>query len=346
LAKGAEGNIQIQGTFSAISPGDSKTATAEFLILGNDGKFFTQNSATFVTTIASLPLLVSQDLNPENLSGILDPGDNLNFSIRYQNNASIVANGVNIEVSLDSKVVDLNSIHAEGGIINNNTIVWNASSIPQLETLAPNESGQLSFGLRINNPAVKDSSKNLTVTSKIKIKSNEYVSAFPGNPITLKISSPAAVTRVLNFVSGQLPPQVGRSTVYKVRFALTNSGNDLTNSLLTASIPLGANAFIKSSVTPSESANTQFDPSTGKLTWNAGSVSAYAGRFGAPRVLEFQITFNPSADQTNRTPTLVKNINFSAKDSFTSQDINLSAEDISTNSLSGSDNYNNGIVQP
>lgn len=345
LAKGGSGTIEIQGTFNAsVNSGESKTAMAELLILGQGGQFFTQNSSSFTTAISSLPLLVAQDLQSSNFVNVIDPGDNLNFSIRYQNNGNTVATGVNILVNLDSKVIDLKTLRAEGGQVNNNSILWNASSVPQLESLAPNESGQMSFSLQIYNPATKDASKNLTLVSNIKIKSNEYDSYFPGAPLTLKVSSPSIINKSLSYVSGQLPPQAGNTTTYKVRLALTNSSNDFSNGLLTAFIPLGAGGFVTGSVTPSEANNTQFDSSTGKLTWNAGPLPANTGRFSQPKVLEFQVKLAPASSQVGQSPVLVKIINFSAKDLFTGQDVNLTSEDIKTSDISGSNGYGNGQV--
>jgi hypothetical protein len=232
LAKGGSGQISISGSFNSVNPGESKTASADFVVLDSAGQAKVQNSSEFVTAISSLPLLVSQDLEPSRADGVIKPGDNLTFRIRYQNNGSTVASGVNIAVTLDSRVVDLGSLRAEGGQINNNTITWNASSVQNLENLAPNESGQLSFSLQINNPAVKDSSKNLTLVSNIKIKSSEANDFYPGNTLSLKVSSPSKIESDLSFVSGQLPPKVGLSCVYKVKLALSNSTNDYSNGKL------------------------------------------------------------------------------------------------------------------
>src|SRR6202012_3902420 len=37
LAKGSQGTIQIQGNFTSVNPGETKTAEADFLVLGQDG---------------------------------------------------------------------------------------------------------------------------------------------------------------------------------------------------------------------------------------------------------------------------------------------------------------------
>ena len=81
--------------------------SADFLILGQDGQYFTQNSGSFTTTLASLPLLVSQEIANLNGNDVVNPGDTLRFNIKYQNNSSVVANGVNILLTLNSKAVDL-----------------------------------------------------------------------------------------------------------------------------------------------------------------------------------------------------------------------------------------------
>jgi len=344
LAKGGAGQIQIQGSFSAVNVGESKTATADFVVLDGNGQAQIQNSSVFTTQIYSSPLLVTQELEPAATNGVVKPGDNLVYRVRYQNNASTAATGINIVVTLDSRVINLSSLRAEGGQINNNTILWNASTIPNLESLAPNESGQLSFSLQLNNPAVKDSAKNLTVISNIKIKSNEYGAYFAGNPLTLKVSSPSSVKTVLSFVSGQLPPQVGRQSVYKIKVSLNNSTNDYTDGIVSLFIPLGPNSLVAGSYTPSESANAAFDSSTGKLVWDVGILPANTGRFTNARILEFQVKFSPSASQVNQSPVLVKSINFSAKDSFTGEEITASTGDITTNDVEG-EGFGNGIVQ-
>jgi len=346
LLKGAGGNIQIQGNFTSVNPGESKTALAEFQILGSNGSFFVQNSSSFITAIANLPLLVSQSLEPDKGNSVVKPGDTLDFAIKYQNNASTPVAGVNVTVTLDSKALDLSTLRGDSGQVNNNTILWNGAVVPKLQQLQPNESGQLSFSVKVKNPATRDSSKNLTIVSSIKIKSNEYTGAFPGNDLSLKISSPSDISSSLNFLSGSLPPQVNKLTVYKVSLSLTNSSNDYTDATLSAFIPLPAGGFDAASVNAAEKSKVEFDSSTGKLTWNVGSLPAYTGKFSQSRALEFNLKLYPSSAQVSQSPLLVNNISFAAKDSFTGQDINLTGNKITTADITGTDNYSKGTVVP
>ena len=349
IAKGAEGNIQIQGNFSAVNPGESKTAVAELQILGQSGNFFVQNTASFITAIANLPLVVSQSLDSNNNNNnlVVKPGETLNFSIKYQNNASTVASGVNVTVTLDSKALDLGTLRPDSGqVVNNSTVFWNGASVPELARLGPNDSGELSFSVQVKDPATRDSTKNLKITSSVKIKANEYDSAFPGNDLVLKISSPSSITSDLVFVSGSLPPQVNKLTAYKVSLSLTNSSNDYTDGMLAAFIPLATGGFDVTSVNAPEASKVQFDSSTGKLTWNVGSLPAYTGKFSQVRVLEFNLKFYPAASQVSQSPLLIRGITLSAKDSFTGEDINLSGSSITTADVTGTDNYGKGMVIP
>ncbi len=337
------GTIELQGNFRGAGSGESKTLEAKILVQGQDGQYYEQGSTSFTTAISSLPLMVTQQL--ENSNGdVVKPGDLLTYSINYQNNAKTVASGVNIIVTLNSKALDLSSLRTEGGQVNGSTILWNASTIANLESLSPNESGTLSFSVMVKNPATKDSSKNLTVVSSIKIKSGEYDAFFPGNDLTLKISSPAKVTGSLKYFSGALPPQVGKETLYTVSLSLSNSTNDFSDGVLTAFVPLGSKGFVDKSENPSEAGRVEFDSTTGKVTWNFGGLPAHTGQFSSSRTLQFQVRIIPSASQVNQSPTLVKDIQVSAKDIFTGQNVTINTDDITTGDLSGDQGWGNGQV--
>ncbi len=344
LAKGAGGTITIKGTFNSVHPGESIQAIAQFMILGSNGTYFTQStSQPVITAISDQPLLVSQTVNAPS-TNVVNPGDTLSFNIKYQNNTVVAAKSVNVVVSLDSQALDLSSIQAQGAIVNNNTITWNAASVAQLALLAPNEDGDLHFSINIKNPATKDSSTNLKIISHVKIKSDEYSEYFTGGDINLKISSLFNLSSALSYMTGSLPPKVGTNTTYKIVLSLRNSTNDFTDGVLTLFLPLGAGGFNQSSVSSQEQPNVTYDPSLGKLTWKVGKLPAHTGQFSLPRSLEFTVNLNPSPSQANQSPVLAKDIKFNATDSFTQQQVTDTVPDITTSDLPGN-NYGNGTVQ-
>lgn len=343
LPSGQEGGISVQGSYKGAGAGESKTVTAEFLIISrSSGEYFTQNTASVNTQLSSLPLLISQEVEGAE-SGVVSPGQTLRFTLKYQNNAATEARGVTIQASLDSKALDLSTLRGEGALVDNSTLSWNASGVQQLTSLSPGESGNISFSVRLKDPATRDSSKNLLVNASVKIKSSEYETFFPGNDLSLKISSPAQVLTQLSFVSGSQPPRVGSQTVYKASISLKNSSNDFSSAVVSMFLPLGAGSYDAGSLTPSETSKVTFDPSTGKLTWNVGSLPAHSGAFSPAKILEFQVRLNPSAGQAGQSPVLVKGITLDATDTFTSQAVSVKGDDLDTTDAAG--NYGGQVLQ-
>lgn len=333
LKKNDTATIEFRGNFTTARPGQKATFDAAFMVLDDQGNYYAQANTSFTTTIASTPLLVTQEVQGAD-NGIIDPGETLTFVIRYQNNSQVAATGVNVSASVDSKAIDLSTLRAEGGAeINNNTITWNAGSISNFENLNPNESGTLRYSVKVNNPAVRDSSTNITVDSTVKIKSNEFTAYLPGNPLSVKISSPSSLSGSVSVVSGPHPAQGGATTIYQVTLALRNTNNDFSDGLLTGFVASNLTGFDRSSITAAEASLVAYDPSTGKMTWKVGKLAAHNGDINPPRRLSFQVKVVPAGSQSGNDFMLFRSIKFSAKDAFTGQDINLDANDLNTSQV-------------
>lgn len=348
LEKGQQGKIKFQGTFASGGPGQSETFKAVFLVLDSSGSFFTQADTTFTTTIRSLPLTATQEIVSGSTNGIAKPGETLRYKISYRNNATVAARGAMIVMTIDSAAIDLGSIQAEGAQINNGTITWNASSNANLETLNPNEAGTLEVSFRINNPPVRDTSKNLEIKTSTKIKSDEYETFLPGGDLAIKVSTQASVETSVEHVSGELPPQVGKATVYRLNMALRNSTNELRDGQLTAFIPVSSGGVDMSSIQPArEAGNVTFDQSTGKLTWKVGTLAAHTGDFSPLRKMSIDVRIVPSSNQANKEVELLKTVALKILDSFTGENLNLTGGAITTSSLKDSNGYTvDGSVRP
>jgi hypothetical protein len=238
---------------------------------------------------------------------------------------------------LDSKAVDMAAVRAESGLIQGNSITWNAASVSKLERLNPGESGTFQFALQLKNPAVKDNSENLTVVAKPRIKSNENPSFLNGNELSLKIASPSSLVPSLTSFSGPIPPSVGNTTVYKISIGIKNASNDYKDASLIGYIPLGI-TMDKNSINSSETAAVKFDAATGKLIWNVGQLSAHSGTAAPLRTLTFNVRATPTGTQVGQALLLMKTITFGAKDTFTNQSISLSTQDISSENIPGEGN--------
>jgi len=290
-----------------------------------------------MTAIDAQPLSVEQRVVSEAPNGVVKPGETVLYELEYKNNTQTVATGLNVVVNLDSKAIEPNSIKANSGQVQDTTITWNGAGVPELETLKPGQSGKMQFSVQLKNPAVKDSSKNIVITTKAKIKSNENPTFLNGNDVTLKISSPSQIEPALVSVSGPTPLKVGETTTLQMAIALRNASNDYREAVLVGYIPLGV-TFDKTSVSASEAAAVKYDAATGKLTWTVGQLSAHSGSVNPLRTLKFNVKATPSGNQVGLPITIFKTVSMTAKDTFTEQAVSISTQEITSDKLPGEGN--------
>ncbi len=342
LEKNASGKIAFSGDFKGARSGQAAVFKIEFLALDQSSTPFTQSSTTYMTTIEAQPLTVEQRLVNENPNSLVDPGTSLQYEVKFQNNTDVVATGLQVVVDLNSKAIDASTIRADSGLVQNSTITWNASSEQKLEKLNPGDSGTVRFSFQLKNPVATDNSKNVEVRTKARIKSNENQTFLDGNEIVIKVTSPSSIGKEVKAVSGVVPLKVGQETVLQVNVTLRNSTNDYRDGVFIGYIPLGV-TLDKASISTAETAAVKFDAATGKLTWNLGVLAANSGGAAPLRTLSFNVKVKPNSNQVGQTVTLLKNIVFTAKDSFTNQPISLNSQELNTESLPGE---NAGRVQP
>ncbi len=332
LKANSNGKIAFQGSFGSARTGQSFQFTAEFLVTDDNGEFFTQSSTSFGTTISTRPLSVEAKLTGSAAGGIVNPGDTITVELQFRNNTQVVNTGVQVIAQIESSSIVPGSIKTESGFVQDQTVTWNGSSLQLLENLNPNDGGSVKMQFQVTKPATSSGDKSLTITVKPRIKSNQNTSLIPGSDLNIKISSPSALNGSVSHVDGALPPQVGTQSGFKVRLALRNSSNDYRNGQLIGYVPIGTTLDV-GSITASEKNLVKFDSTSGRLTWDVGQLLAHAGTIQPERALEFNIRFTPSSSQVGQGVTLFKTITFTAVDDFTSQDVSLEENDLSTSDI-------------
>lgn len=333
LKANQSGKISVKGMYTS-SPGQSYNLKVDLLALDDQGDYFTQSSTNFTTSISTQPISVEVKTSSVK-DGVVDPGGQVSAEVNYRNNTQTLQTGVQVVVELDTFVIIPGSIQTENGYIQDQTITWNGASSSSLEKLGPGESGKLRFQFKVKDPATDGGDKNLFIKILPRVKSNQNLQFMSGSKLELKIASPAELTQAVSHAGGSLPPKVGQSSSFKVRFSILNSSNDLSDGILQGFIPVGVN-LDQNSITQQEKNSVKFDSSTGKLTWNVGPVPAHSGQGQPERYLEFIVSTTPSLAQLNQALNLFKTVSFSAKDSFTGQGISQDITAITTNNIGGS----------
>ena len=128
---------------------------------------------------------------------------------------------------------------------------------------------------------------------------------------------------------GPLPPQVGQTTKYWIFVEVDNTSNVINNATLTAVLPAGVEFTGKQSV--SIGPEIKFNTTDRTINWNNYNLPAQS-----QTGLYFEVAITPTASQTGTGLTLVKNLSFTAKDSFVGKNFVLSLPQL-TNRLSATD---------
>lgn len=333
LKANGNGKISFQGSFKSARSGQSFDFKAELLVLDDTGSFFTQAGTSFTTGISAKPLSIDASTASSSAQGgVVKPGDTVTIELKFQNNTQVVNTGTQVIAQIESSSIVDGSIKTESGFVADQTVTWNGSSLPILGSLNPNDSGTIKMSFKVKDPATTSGDKNLIITIKPKIKSNQNSAFISGSDLVLKISSPAGLSGGVASVDGNIPPRVGKESSFSVNVTLSNSSNDYRDGILTGYIPIGV-TLDTNSFTALEKNLVKYDSSTGKLIWNLGQLAAHVGDGKPPRTLEFRVKTTPSNSQVGQSITLFKNIGFTATDDFTGQSLSLDLDDRSTANL-------------
>ncbi|EKE10939.1 MAG: hypothetical protein ACD_15C00172G0001 [uncultured bacterium] len=332
LSSGESGKIVISGKLQG-ERGVTKTFKA-YVGAINQGQFVSYNEESTNTKIASSPLSIIQLVN-DSINYYPNAGDKLRFEIRYKNEGDLGLKNLIITVKMDSPILDYKSIEFDkGGTYDteNNLFVWKSSDHEQLANLGPGESGSVVFSIKVKDliPINMVQDKNFVVSSIVKIDSPDIPTPInmnkiiAGNRLDMKLNS-KILMEIFGFYtephignSGPIPPVVGKETTYSIRLKAGNVSNDVTNAKIEIVLPTGVTATGKlypgnSPVSYNERANV--------VTWDLGTIRSSEGILSPFREVTFQIKVNPSPNQVGKSMDIIKESVFSAKDSFTGQNL-------------------------
>lgn len=336
-----EGRILISGVIQGERD-DIESFKAELGSAQNNNLF------SFAETLSSSqislpPLNISQSVNSGD-SLIADIGQVLSFKLKYQNTSDLTINGVIITAKLGGEALDWTSLLVrDDGVLNsaNQTITWNASSVRQLESLGPQQEGEVFFAIKVKDKLpIKDfGDKNFIITSDVKIDSLNIPLALSRTQIggenhsAIKVNSKLVLDTKgfyqdnLFSNSGPIPPRVGQMTTYTIYWQITNVSNDVENTQVWTYLP--SYMHWTGEFEPKNS-DLKYDPSTGKIVWHIDKVDAATGILSPVKYAAFKIGLVPSINQVGKQVDLIKESIIEAIDSFTSARLTMQSSALSS----------------
>ena len=331
LAVGETGKIVISGKLQGERDNIKKVTAYSGVV--DQGRFVSFNEEGASTKIVASPLAIRQIVN-DSINYSVNAGEELRFEIQYKNEGDLVLRNINIKEVLDSPVLDYSSLDIDGGAYDtdNRTIVWKASDHPELASLAPGQGGVIRFSVKVKDmiPVQTVNDKNFIISSVAKIDSPdisaplEMNKIIAGNRTDIKLKSKLILnvggyfTDSLISNSGPIPPVVGQETSYTIHLKAGNVSNDVTEAKMEVILPTGV---VMTGKTFPEDGKIVYNERTNSLTWNIGPMQAGDGILNPLREAAFQIKIKPSLDQFDQMVDLVKSVVFSAKDSFTQENL-------------------------
>ena len=223
------------------------------------------------------------------------------------------------------------------------SVTWSQANDSDLALLNPGQSGSVQMGLNIKNSFPTNGSKNHTLKVQAKITS-------PTIPQNISASSTIGMASLQSKVGGEVdivadgyrkdlksgivnngpyPPLVNQQSQYTIHWKITNYSTDISNVVVSAYLQSGSiwTGQVKSNI----GTQPTYDQSTGLVTWVIPNLSAGVGVNSHTAEAVFQIANTPSVNQVGQQITLVDQTNLTATDLFTGQQLQSSANQITSN---------------
>jgi hypothetical protein len=249
---------------------------------------------------------------------VISSGRSARVSISFKNVLEDTIYDGAIEAKLEGSGLSEANVDATGGFYDSNTniIRWSGNEDNELTQIEPGRTRNVTFSLTPNESTVRTPEILLTVTVKGKRVFEDRV---PQELIgtasrVLRVESIVELTTVAVHTigpfsnNGPTPPVAERVTEYTFQFSLQNGSNDITDGVLTTTLP----PYITWLNVVTAGDEVTYSPSTREMKWNIGDVSANAVVDAA-----VQVSFLPSLSQIGTTPTILETQRFKATDRFT-----------------------------
>jgi uncharacterized repeat protein (TIGR01451 family) len=349
LGANATGTLVIKGNI--VGP-----ANAQYQLTGTIGATFSgQNypaaSAPVSFTITPSPLSLALTLN--NLSTyVAKLGDNLAYTLTYTNNSNVTFKSVNISATLAGAMYNFSSLQTSGSFdSNSDTIAWSAANTPTLASLAPGQSGSVTFTVgtlaafpkKLMNDGYKNGDYDLSVTAKAfsptVIPNAAGTNTTSVTTLTSKMSGEItlaangyykeASSSIIN--TGPFPPAVNQPTKYTIHWDIVNYATDATSVTVSAYLQSGTTfTGVAISTGLASTSLPTYNAGTGLVTWTIPFIPATTGVIGPPVAAIFQVTNTPAVNQVGQTVTLMGPTTLTATDVYTGATVTATAPAITT----------------
>lgn len=346
LGSKESGEIKIRGSFKGTE-GEMREMKFTIGYLDENNEFHLQVEKSALILIINPELDLTLSINESESNGTASFGETLDYVINYVNNSQSEIRDMIVTAELISEVLDWDSLaDANDGLVDDNKIIWDKLKIPGFGLLEPGSEGELQFSIKVKNNilARDDDDKNYSIVSSAKVQSSDVVDLedsvleIESNSITTKLNSRLDLTAEGRYYddeyipvgSGPLPPEVEKTTIYRIYWGLTNTSNEVHNVMVTTTLPDDVIWTGRSSVSAGNS--LAFDPTTRVVTWQINRIPVHTGQLSAGLEAYFDVAVTPISDDAGKLIILTNKHQLLADDTFTQEKLSQT-KDLITSEL-------------
>ncbi len=351
----AKGTIAVKGTFSAASRGPK--ALPARIGFAEDGGVMTVARTEAATEVLKSGIDLALIVNGSDKPPVASFGDQLFFTIRYENAGDVTLRDVALVADLPSDpasgLIDWVSLKDDlEGVRKDSAITWTKKEIPELAALEPGDKGEINFSVQLaRRPVAGQATAAYVVRAAVSariaragnVSGARQVDAIPVDIRLLSDASFAAFGRYYSedgvpIGEGPLPPKVGERTVYRITWVIRNSLHELTNLSVATLLPQG----VKWTGTPREvtAGALDFDETGRKVTWRLNRMPT-----SVPEIIaSFEVEVTPVAEDIGKLLDLTGDNRFEALDKEVNAVILKSQPAVGTDLIGDEDAAGKGVV--
>jgi len=290
LNEGGAGKIEISGILNGQSM-EQKVFKAKIGIWQN-GNFILLKEVMKGVEIVAPALYITQKVNNSETYSA-SPGDQLHYEITFRNVGDSSLQDLVLITTLEGDAYNLNSIKSTNGKNQkgDNSIVWEAATIPELKLLGVGEVGKVEFWVDVN--------------PQWSMKSLDNKNPILKNKVTLGAARQDFLTKVNSVISAQqkiysdntyfensgpYPLETGQKSTLTVEWKAINYYNDIENAKMITVLPESVTFLGK---TYPEGTEITYDENTSEVVCNIGSLPAGSGIIKDAKICAFQISVQP-----------------------------------------------------
>ena len=346
-----------------LKPGEKKTINLNGVLNGQEmenkimrgyigivekDSFLQYSQSEFITQISPAPIVLVISSNEITDNCKIDTNQTLRYKINFKNNTDVALSELILKAQLRDGVFDVGTIDLDNkGFFDSRTniITWSGADISELTLMEPNQSGEVSFSIKIKKdlPITSFNDKNFTANVIAEIQTLTVPAKFAGTELkfekelSCKINSRLGLnTKVYYnepssgiYNTGPIPPRVDNTTTYTVHWQISNTSNDLENVRVKATLPQGIN-WSNYQINKSNKGQVSYNDRTKEVIWDIGKVPAGIGVTMSMYELIFQVSLTPSINQVGQSPILINQSTIEGRDIFTENNLTNSASAVST----------------